>query len=716
MIPILFEESTTVFTSNGLGRIADAVECKVTEERNGVYELQMKYPTGGKMYKDLVVGRIIYATHDESKVPQPFEIYKVSAVLNDMVTVNAQHISYKLTKQTVLPFTAVSCVDAMQQIKANVLHGTDFTFWTDKSVSKNYKLEIPKTVRSVLGGEENSILDVYGKGEYEFDMFAVKLYLNRGSDNGVTIRYGKNLISLEKSRDKTNVFNAVVPYYYGEDGTIVTLPEWAVYGQGNTRQLRLITRQGDLLANAQDLLVDYAEMGIVPLDLTSEWETPPTVAQLRARANKYLTDNEPWVIDENIKIDFVQLWQTEEYANVAPLQRIRLCDWVHVYVPSMDITAKAECISVTYDTLNERYTEMELGKAKTTFAQVIAEVSEKNILPKVVTTSNMNQAIYSVTQKILGGGESYAHWTMLNGELSELTFSDQPGLENSTFLLRINRNGIGFSVDGGRTFRTAWTIDGQFVADFITAGTLSADLIKAGVLSDHAGKNTWDMASGVLTTKTIKITDLMTVNAGIGSSFRMPISEDGEDYFQLKNTSPQFEIVVKQNWGGYYRISIDATDGLKITDGDWTTTVKPDGVKITNPLMNNTSAEFAVNRLRITDGSGNASEISLTGISTTGTKNRIVDGKLFYCYETPVPYFGDIGEARVGSNEEVIVPIDSSFIQAIQKPYQVFLQPYGKGEIWVEERADDYFKVRGTAGTSFAWEIKGKQFDYEVKQ
>lgn len=715
MIPILFEESTTIFTTNGLGRIADFASCKVKEERNGIYELTATYPVGGKMYKELVVGRYIFATHDESKIPQPFEIYKVSAVINGLVTINAQHISYKLNKQTVLPFTATSCANAMDKIKANILNGTDFTFWTDKSVTANYKLEVPKTVRSVLGGEENSILDIYGKGEYEFDMFAVKLHLNRGSNNHVTIRYGKNLLSLEQQRDKSSVFNAVVPYYLGEDGTLVTLPEWAVYGQSSTRQLRLITRQGDLLANGDDLLADFSEIAIVPLDLSSEFEEAPTVAQLRTKAQKYLTDNEPWVINENIKIDFVQLWQTEEYKDVAPLQRIKLCDWVYVYVPQMDITAKAECISVTYDTLNERYDEMELGKAKTTFAQVIAEVSEKNILPKVVTATNMNQAIYTATQTILGGYGGYIKYVMLGDEPSELLFMDAPEESQAIHILRLNKNGIGFSDDGGQTYHTAWTLDGKFNASFITVGSLLADLIKAGTLSDRNGVNTWDMESGSLTTKSIRITDYMYIDAGVGSYFRFPLSstDPEHNFLEIRNQNPPFRIITQNSWGGSNTVEI-TQDYFMISDGDFKTTVKPNEVEIVNTLggMSVTMSLDSFRRgLVVTDLTGE-SVITPTQISTTGTKNRIVDGKLYYCYETPIPYFGDIGEGVIGENGECSIPINIR--QEIQMPYQVFVQAYGETPVFVYARHEDSFVVKGTAGTHFAWELKAKQFDCEV--
>ena len=76
MKPILFAEGQTNFTTNGLGRLPDAISCKVTEERNGQYELHMEYPIDGQLIEEIKYSRIIYATSADGKSPQPFRIYK----------------------------------------------------------------------------------------------------------------------------------------------------------------------------------------------------------------------------------------------------------------------------------------------------------------------------------------------------------------------------------------------------------------------------------------------------------------------------------------------------------------------------------------------------------------------------------------------------------------------------------------------------------------
>ena len=178
MVPILFAATETAFTSNGLGRLAAAPKCEVTEERNGVYELVMEYPVNGKMYDQIECGKYIYATHDEGKVPQAFQIYNMSTPLDGVVTINAWHISYALNTIIVAPFTAGSCTAAIAGVKTNSMNTNPFTFWTDKSVTADFETTLPMSARAILGGTQGSILDVYGKGEYEFDMYTVKLHLN----------------------------------------------------------------------------------------------------------------------------------------------------------------------------------------------------------------------------------------------------------------------------------------------------------------------------------------------------------------------------------------------------------------------------------------------------------------------------------------------------------------------------------------------------------
>ena len=200
MIPILYDSGETAFTSNGLGRLVDCVSCKVTEERNGIFECEFQYPVTGRMYDQIIEGRIIAVTHDDAHDIQPFDIYRRSAPIDGLVTFNAHHISYRLGNVILRPYTATSCAQALALMETETYNSNPFTFWTDKAVNKAYTLTTPAACKAMLGGETNSILSVFGTGEYEWDKWTVKLHLHRGADHGVTIRYGVNLTSIEQEK------------------------------------------------------------------------------------------------------------------------------------------------------------------------------------------------------------------------------------------------------------------------------------------------------------------------------------------------------------------------------------------------------------------------------------------------------------------------------------------------------------------------------------
>ena len=109
MIPILYEHDEVNFTSQGLCRLSDAVSCIVTEERNGVYECELKYPIDGLNFEQIIEGRIIAVTHDDNGDIQPFEVYKHSEPIDGLVTFYAHHLSYRLRNNILTPFHASSC-------------------------------------------------------------------------------------------------------------------------------------------------------------------------------------------------------------------------------------------------------------------------------------------------------------------------------------------------------------------------------------------------------------------------------------------------------------------------------------------------------------------------------------------------------------------------------------------------------------------------------
>lgn len=361
MIPILYDKTETAFVSNGLGRLGSCLRCIVTEERNGIYECEFDFPISDPKYELIQEGQIIAATHDDNGDIQPFDIYHRTAPIDGIVTFFARHISYRQIGITVEPFTASGVANAIAGIKTNSYDSNPFTYSTDKTTAGDYTVKVPSSAKALLGGTENSLLDVFGAGEYEFDKFDVHLWTRRGTDTDVEIRYRKNLADIEHDVDYTESYNGVAPYWFGmapdpldpetEIETLVMLPEVAVMASGQTYDGRNT---------------------ILPLDLSGDFNDKPSVSDLRTLATQKLTEADTLKPIENITVSFVQLWQTDEYANVAPLQKVGLCDTVSVIYPELGIDkATVKVIKTVYNTLLDRYDEMELGDSLSSYASIV---------------------------------------------------------------------------------------------------------------------------------------------------------------------------------------------------------------------------------------------------------------------------------------------------------------------------------------------------------
>ena len=347
MKPILYAHEETTFTSAGIAILSDCISFTVEEELNGTYEAEFEYPITGRHYGLIQEGLIVGATHDDSGVLQPFEIYKRSAPIDGKVKFNAHHISYRLSKAVALPFTATTLAAALTSLASKIIGGTPFSFSTDMAAAGELKIEVPTAVRAMLGGEENTLLQVYG-GEFEFNNFDVILHNRRGTDTNVEIRYGKNLSDLTQERDQSEVYNAIVPFWKDSSkATIVTLPEQYIVHDTE------------------------ADLTLMPLDLSSDFSKKPTVAQLRNKATEKFETGKPWTPNETIEVDFVALWQTDEYAQYAELQRVHLGDSVSVYYPALGVIANSQrVVKTVYNTLLDRYDEITLNQLKETLADM----------------------------------------------------------------------------------------------------------------------------------------------------------------------------------------------------------------------------------------------------------------------------------------------------------------------------------------------------------
>jgi len=376
MIPVLFESTETKFdtsVSNGLGRLYEATSCICTEKRNGEYYLTMEYPFASEMYKYLEKGRYILAEPSSNYRPQPFEIDTISRPMGGIVTVTAWHISDHLRYIPVMPFTASSCADALNKLKTYSSEPNPFTVWTDKNVTAPFTNKVPRSFKACLGGEENSLLDVFGTAEYEFDMYNVKMHLHRGKNRGVTVRYGVNLTDLKQEDSIANTVTGITPYWHGtidqKDVTVV-LPEKNIQSD-----------KADRFPYHRTEAVDLSSVIKLP-----EKVKQPTVEMLREAAKTYMKGKSYGVPDVSLTVSYEDLAGTEEYSSDETLQ-VNLCDTITVIFENLNVNATAKVISVEYDVLKEAYTKLELGSYKDTLSKIIyqSSIMQNNLVSAVKT-------------------------------------------------------------------------------------------------------------------------------------------------------------------------------------------------------------------------------------------------------------------------------------------------------------------------------------------
>ena len=351
MIPIIYEKDEAAFATNGLGRLRDCISCVVTEERNGIYECEFEYPISGRNYDLIQIGRVIGVEHDDSSDIQPFDIVSSTKPIDGVVTFHCTHISYRLSK-VVASGTNVSGLDNALDMLASGEPTNAFTFTTDKESSIPFPLAdgVPRSVRSMLGGIEGSILDTYG-GEYEWDRFNVKLWSARGTDTSFTIRYGLNMTEFNDESDSSDCYSAVVPYWSGDVDGVQAVVKGSMVNSG------LVTPSGRVEA--------------IAMDMSQDFETQPTVAELEASALLKLNSDRPNILAQSIQVSFIRLQDSNEYAQLSNLLGCKLCDTVNVEFPRYNMSGRFKIVKTEYDVLGERFTSMELGKLSTTLSEAL---------------------------------------------------------------------------------------------------------------------------------------------------------------------------------------------------------------------------------------------------------------------------------------------------------------------------------------------------------
>ena len=400
MIPVLLSEITT--TNNGIGLLTDMTSCTVTEELNGMWELEFDYPTTGIHYEDIKVGRLIRTLAEEgATIPEFFRIYRVSTPMTGAVTVYAQHITYQLNYVPVMPIDeefrtpaqalALMCQRAVgtspynsQYLRHIVASPCTFDFYADDLPldTKKFGLKKPESLRSVIGGKEGGFLETYG-GEIKWvgqsSACEVRIMASRGSDNGLIIEYGKNMTSLLNEQTSIGAITGICPYASymetveltpdeggsgditpGEDigvtETVVTLPEKVI--ESSYASAWPFKRTACL--DMSDRFTD-TRYGIDPADL-------------RAAAQKFVDDNALGVPRVSLEVGYLSIKNDLLSSQADSANTVHLGDTVTIRFRELGIETKEKVVKTVYNVLQDRWESVTIGTQMDNLAETLSSL------------------------------------------------------------------------------------------------------------------------------------------------------------------------------------------------------------------------------------------------------------------------------------------------------------------------------------------------------
>lgn len=451
MKPILMNPSETLTQmlasqSNGLGRL-NAQRCVVTEERNGMYEAELTVFIDDEHFSSLSVGSVLKLMTNEGL--QMFRVYQITKPINGVCTVYAHHITYDLAKAPVLPFTATGASSVVNGLVSHLASPYEFSISTDiVNTQSTFTLTEPKYFRECLGGYKGSVLDVFG-GEYEWDNLTVRLLAHRGSDNGVQIRYGKNLTDIQQETNIESMYDAVIGYATVDETT-------------TTGTVQMITQ----VSSPKTMLVDFSDQ--------FESGDTVTVAELNTLAQNYIQSHDMTAPRVSIDVSFIALASTDQYKDIAPLEHVKLCDTVHVLFEKLGVNASAKVIKTEYDSLNERLLSVEIGDAKSNLNSVIDSTVADANASQTRAVNAVDGAVANLTNMILNSLGLFVSKVQKSGGGYQYYMHNRPELSDSQYQWTINAGGFAVSQDYGATWSAGIDAEGNAVFNSISANNVDA--------------------------------------------------------------------------------------------------------------------------------------------------------------------------------------------------------------------------------------------------
>ena len=443
----LFKSTDTLFSSNG-DKIIIPIRAKVHKEDNGSFYLDLE--TDLSYVNDLVEGAIIVAPTPQGN--QAFRVNNVSKT-RKKITTKCNHVFYDSVNYLIQDSYVVekNCNDALDHLNNATEPASPFTTISDILTIDSYRC-----VRTSLFEAIQTVLERWG-GHLVRNNFNIGIRANIGQDNGVTVRYAKNLKEIQCEENWDNVVTQLLPV--GQDGLM--LPE--VYITSDIQYNIPYTKTVSFTQN-----IDQEQFTVNGV-LDEEAYQQALIGDLREQATEYININ---------------CYPQINYVLKANLEKITdIGDTVVVIDERLGINMTTNVIAYDYDCILGQYTELEFGNFTQKLSNLISNITtsvttqtDKQIQDVQISLSNDIQQSQDMIMGVLG--DSYVIY-----EGDKILVVDSLPKELATYVIMINNAGIGFSqtgIDG--TFTSAWTIDGTLNMQAINVINLTADLIKGGTL------------------------------------------------------------------------------------------------------------------------------------------------------------------------------------------------------------------------------------------
>jgi phage minor structural protein len=401
MNPVLYKADERSFRTFGLGEISDAYKVTVTRERNGNYDLYIKYPVNGRFASIFKEEMKIKSDAGRRTKWQTFEINRIVKNSSEHIEIYARHISMRTSDIALKPVVKASKVTAEAALrlwKDNLVGDDVFDVSSDIQTLGNISWEVDKvgSARKALGGVSGSILDVFG-GEYEFDNNLIILHKQMGRKAPTVLEYGRNLLSVEEERLLDGNYTSIYPfarYTPNSEGSedshevLVTLPEHII----DSPYLKL-----------------YAQRRISLVDFSGKFDDkhPPTAEKLRSLAQSYINSNNIGAPKISTEVSYVDLSQTLDYQDFGVMEEVELCDIIPLYYPQFDITTTTEkVVKVVYDVYTDSNEEITLG----TIGQSLSSSMTAGIADRLSVVEERQASIESTLPQYLISGTGNKIW------------------------------------------------------------------------------------------------------------------------------------------------------------------------------------------------------------------------------------------------------------------------------------------------------------------